>query len=73
MLRVFGSYYQQNMSDMVTLDELNNSLLKLSDKLNNHHVIVAGDIIAHCIEWKDYVPENASVYSDRLLEIVYEH
>ena len=69
----FASYYRPNMSDMVSLDQLNNSLFKLSDKLNNHHVIVAGDFNAPNINWKDYAPEKASVYSDRLLEIVNEH
>ena len=61
------------MSDIVSLDELNNSRFKVSDKFNNHHVIVAGDFNAPNIDWADYAPEKASVYSDRLLEIVNEH
>lgn len=69
----FTSYYRPNMNDMVSLNELNNSLFKVSDKLNNHHVVVAGDFNAPNIDWKDYAPEKASVYSDRLLEIGNEH
>ncbi|CAB4045321.1 RNA-directed DNA polymerase from mobile element jockey-like, partial [Paramuricea clavata] len=69
----FASYYRPNMTDMVSLDELNNSLFKLSDKLNNHHVILAGDFNAPNIDWKDYAPVKASVHSDRLLEIINEH
>ncbi|CAB3986093.1 Hypothetical predicted protein, partial [Paramuricea clavata] len=61
------------MTDMVSLDELNNSLFKLSDKLNNQHVILAGDFNAPNIDWKDYAPVKASVHSDRLLEIINEH
>ncbi len=56
----FASYYRPNMTDMVSLDDLNNSLFKLSDKLNNHHMILAGDFNAPNIDWKDYAPEKAS-------------
>ena len=42
----FSSYYRPNTSDMVSLDELNNSLFKVSDKLND---ISAGDFNAPII------------------------
>ena len=66
----FLSYYCPNTSDMISLDELNNCLFKLSDKINYHHVIVAGDCNASNIDWENYAPEKSLLYSDRLLELV---
>ena len=69
---LFGSYYRPNSSNVISLDELDASLLKLGNSVHKNNIIVSGDFNAPDISW-DTEYSSKSPASDRLLEIVDDH
>ena len=69
---LFGSYYRSNSSNVISLDELDASLLKLGNSVHRNNIIISGDFNAPDISWDT---EYSSQYPapDRLLEITDDH
>ena len=56
---LFGSYYRPNSSNVISLDELDASLLKLGNSVHKNNIIVSGDFNAPDISW-----DTGSIISD---------
>lgn len=69
---LFGTYYRPNSSNIISLDELDTSLLKLGNSVHKNNIIVSGDFNAPDISW-DTEYSSKSPTSDRLLEIADDH
>ena len=68
-----ASFYWSNSTDLQSLDGLNDSLLKLGDKLMRHNVLVAGDFNAPDINWETEATIINNSTSEKLLDIINEH
>ena len=70
----FGSYYRPNKSDLVSIEELNVSLLKMGTTLHKNNVILAGDFNAPDVDWTSPLDsDKLSFASKKLLEVFDDH
>ena len=70
----FGSYYRPNKSDLVSVEELNVSLLKMGTTLHKNNVILAGDFNAPDVDWTSPLDSDKLTFaSKKLLEVFDDH
>ena len=68
-----GTFYNPN-GNVTTLEELHVSLLKISDKINSHKIILTGDFDIPNIDWNNNTATSAPHGPPtKLLELMAEH
>jgi hypothetical protein len=69
----FAYFYQPNSTDLQSLDGLNDSLLKLGDKLMRYNVLEPGGFNAPDMNWETEATIINNSTSEKLLDIINEH